>query len=400
MVSLSDLFLVSSDLITHSLVPLYKNSLISASFSFDWKLSRVTPVFKKGNPCDMNNYRPISLLSIPGKILEAVVCNSINDHLQSHNLLSRNQWGFRKNRSTEGLLLRMTETWKSALDQGLVVGVLFVDLRKAFDSVNHSILLEKLKATGISGSLLSWIANYLSNRSQFVQTSGKKSVLQPVKYGVPQGSILGPRLFSIYVNDLPESMSYGDLYMFADDTTVYTIGKDTDMIISSLQCILSQLHIWCTANRLIAHESKTEAMLISRSVFIGPLPALRYGTKTTKFKSSSKCLGLIIDNKLSWQDHIRNVCNLFHKKIADLKQIKFLPQNTLESIYFNSIIPSVVYNIVVWGSVSPSLMEDIERIHMRALRIVCKLPMTFSANEIKKLRQWNPISLYYVKVPL
>ena len=216
-------------------------------------------------------------------------------------------------------------------------------------------------------------------------------------YGVPQGSILGPRLFSIYVNDLPESMSYGDLYMFADDTTVYTIGKDTDMIISSLQCILSQLHIWCTANRLIAHESKTEAMLISRSVFIGPLPALRYGTKTTKFKSSSKCLGLIIDNKLSWQDHIRNVCNLFNKKIAVLKQIKFLTQNTLESIYFNSIIPSVVYNIVVWGSVYPSLMEDIERIHMKALRIVCKLPMTTSTNEIKKLRQWNPISLYYVK---
>ena len=131
----------------------------------------------------------------------------------------------------------MTETWKSALDQGLVVGVLFVDFRKAFDSVNHLILLEKLKATGISGSLFSWFANYLSNRDQFIHISGKKSALQPVKYGMPPGSILGPRLFSIYVNDLPESISYGDLYMFADDTTVYTIGKDTDMIISSLQCI-------------------------------------------------------------------------------------------------------------------------------------------------------------------
>ena len=397
LVSPRDLFLASSELVTQSLLPLYKNSLTSASFPRDWKLSRVTPVFKKGKPCDVNNYRPISLLSIPGKILEAVVCNSINDHLQSHNLLSRNQWGFRKNRSTEGLLLHMTETWKSALDQGLVVGVLFVDFRKAFDSVNHSILLEKLKATGISGSLFSWLANYLSNRNQFVQISGKKSALQPVKYGVPQGSILGPRLFSIYVNDLPEFISYGNLYMFADDTTVYTIGKDTGTVISSLQCILSQLHMWCAANRLIAHESKTEAMIVSRSSFIGPLPALRYSTKTIEFKSSSKCLGLTIDNKLSWQDHIRNVCSLFNKKLAVLKRIKFLPQSTLESIYFNSIIPSVVYNIVVWGSVSPSLMEDIERIHMRAIRVVCKLPMTTSTDEIKKLRQWNPISLYYVK---
>ena len=98
LVSPRDLFLASSELVTQSLLPLYKNSLTSASFPRDWKLSRVTPVFKKGKPCDVNNYRPISLLSIPGKILEAVVCNSINDHLQSHNLLSRNQWGFRKNR--------------------------------------------------------------------------------------------------------------------------------------------------------------------------------------------------------------------------------------------------------------------------------------------------------------
>ena len=245
----------------------------------------------------MDNCRPISLLSIHGKILEAVVSNSIDDHLQTHNLLSRNQWVFRKNRSTEGLLPHMTETWKSALDQGLVVGVLF----------NHSILLEKLKGTEISGSLFFCLANYLSNRNQFVQISGKKSALQPVKYGVPQGCVLGPKLFSMYVNDLSESISYGNLYMFADDTTVFAIGRDSDMIVSSLQCILSQLHIWCTANRLIAHESKTKAMIIFRSVFIGPLPALRYGTKTIKLKSSSKCLGLTIDNKLSWQDHIRNL---------------------------------------------------------------------------------------------
>ena len=114
---------------------------------------------------------------------------------------------------------------------------------------------------------------------------------------MPQGSILGRRLFSVYVNDLPESISHGDLHLFADDTTVYTSGKDTDMIISSLLCILSLLHIWCSSNRLIAQESKTEAMIISRSIFIGSLPALRYGTKTIKLKS--KCLGLSIDNKFS-----------------------------------------------------------------------------------------------------
>ena len=164
-----------------------------------------------------------------------------------------------------------------------------------------------------------------------------------MKYGVPQGSILGLRLFSIYVNALPESISCGDLYMFADYTTVFAISKDTDMIISSLQQILFQLHTWCIAIRLIAHESKTEAMIIFRSNFIGPLPALAYGTKTILLKSSSKCLGLTIDNSLSWQDHIRNICKLFNKKLAVLKRIKFLPHSILESIYFNSVILSVVY---------------------------------------------------------
>ena len=128
-------------------------------------------------------------------------------------------------------------------------------------------------------------------------------------------------------------------------------------------------------------------MIISRSIFIGPPPALRYGTKTIELKPSSKCLGLTIDNKLSFQDHNRNVCNLFNKKLAVLKRIKFLPQSTLQTIYFNSVIPSVVYNIVVWGFVSLSLMGDIERIHIRAIRIVCKLPMATPADEIRKLRK-------------
>ena len=231
LVSPRDLFFVSSELVSYSLLPLYKNSLTSASFPDNWKLSCFTPVFNKDKPCDTNNYRPISLLSIRGKIHKAVVCNSVKkNHLQSHNLLSHNQWGFRKNCSTEGLLLHMKKTWKSALDQGLVVGVVFVNIQRAFDSVNHSILLEKLKATGISGSLFSRLANYLSNWNQFVQISGKKSALRSVKYGVPQVSILGLRSFSIYVNDLCQSISCGVLYMFADDPTVFTIGKDTDVI--------------------------------------------------------------------------------------------------------------------------------------------------------------------------
>ena len=145
LVSPRDLFFVSSELVAYSLLPLYKNSLTSASLPDNWKLSHVTPVFKKGKPCDVNNYRPISLLSIPGKILEVVVCNFVNNHLQSHDVLSHNRWGFRKNRATEGLLLHMTETWKSALDQGLVVGVLFVVSNRSDEGLTLAILIALTK---------------------------------------------------------------------------------------------------------------------------------------------------------------------------------------------------------------------------------------------------------------
>ena len=139
LVSPKDLKLLGESSI-HSLLPVFKKSIDDTVFPTNWKLSRVKPVFKKGAPTDMSNFRPISLLSIPGKILEDIISNSIDNHIEAQNLLSDNQWGFRKNHSTEGLLLHLTDTWKWALDKNLKVGVLFIDFRKTFDSVNHTIL--------------------------------------------------------------------------------------------------------------------------------------------------------------------------------------------------------------------------------------------------------------------
>ena len=225
--------------------------------------------------------------------------------------------------------------------------MLFIDFRKAFDTVNHTILLEKLKATGISGDLLSWLNDYMSARKQFLQISGYKSESKTITYGVPQGSILGLKLFSIFVNDLPEAITSGDLFMFADDTTNFTIGENIDNVILTLQSILDQVYTWCQSNRLIAHESKSEALIISSQNFIGPLPCLTYGNSTIEYKLSSKCLGLTIDNKLSWQEHTKNVCKSFNNKVAILKRIKFLPKPILEPIYYKKIILSVLYGIVV-----------------------------------------------------
>ena len=185
--------------------------------------------------------------------------------------------------------------------------------------------------------------------------------------------------------------------MFADDTTIYTIGKDIDNIILKLQCILDQVYTWCQSNRLIAHESKTEAMIISSQNFIGPLPRLTYGNSTIKYKQSSKCLGLTIDNKLSWQEHIKNVCKSFSNKVAVLKRIKFLPKPVLETIYYKTIIPSVLYGIAIWGSCSSTLLDDIDRIHVRATRIINNLPHYIHSDHITDAPYWNPILSFYIK---
>lgn len=189
--------------------------------------------------------------------MEDKVSTSLDLHIKSLGLLSDNQWGFRENYSTEGLLLHLTEIWKETLDNGLKVGIVFIDFRKAFDSVNHTILQEKLKAMGIAGNFLSWFFSCLSNRRQFVQLSGTKSNSRFIKYGVPQGTNLGPKLLSVYVNDFPDASSDGELFMFADDTTIFTIGKDVDSIIVILQSILKQVLSWCTSNRLTTHEIKS-----------------------------------------------------------------------------------------------------------------------------------------------
>ena len=205
--------------------------------------------------------------------------------------------------------------------------MLFIDFRKAFDTVNHTILGQKLKAIGISGNLLSWLADYLSMRQQFVQTSGNKSESKTVRFGVPQGSILGPKLFSIFVNDFAESITNGELYFFP------TIRQSTPL---ARTLVISFKHYnlywtrftpaWCLSNRLVAHESKSEAMILFNQTFVGPLPCLRFGNSTIEYKLDCKCLGLTIYNKLSWQEHTENVCDSFRKKVAVLKRIKFLPK--------------------------------------------------------------------------
>ena len=210
--------------------------------------------------------------------------------------------------------MRLTENWKREIDDGKMVGVVFKDFKKAFDTVPHEVLSYKLQAVGITGNLRQWIMDYLSERTQYTEINGSRSETTQVKYGVPQGSQLGPRLYSADVNDFPESVDAGGLSMFADDTNVYCIGTSVEEVVDKLNIIMEQVHTWCTKNKLTVHPRKCEAMLLMKTSFIGPLQPLYYGSECIKFVATSTCLGVVIDQKLSWYAQVAQACKIFSKK--------------------------------------------------------------------------------------
>ena len=249
-------------------------SIQTCKYPSEFKKAKLKAAYKKGGKPKRENYIPLSMLSTPGKLMESIVCSSIDDH--SKLVPNNNQWGFKKHYSTELLLLYLTELWTKSLDEGQAVGVIFIDFRKAFDTVDHVVLDKKLQSSGIAGDFAEWIHDYLQCRKQQTQIGEAMSNFQQITYGVPQGSLLGPRLFSIYTRDLPGAVISGHIQMYADGTTAYVIEDSVDNVCIALQRTLNEIQEWCGKHKLTIHPDKTKAMILNRQKFTGPLPQLKF----------------------------------------------------------------------------------------------------------------------------
>ena len=286
----------------------------------------------------------------------------------------------------------MTEKSRLALDERKSIGIIFIDFQKAFDCVSHQILPQKLQASGLCGDSFDWIVNYLNNRHQFVSINGTNSDKMRLTSGVPQGSLLGPRLFSIFTNDLPLSLD-SKIEMFADDSTAYIIGNSIDSISIQIKNLLHQLLTWSKFNSMFIHPAKSEVMFISKIPFIGPIRLLTIDNKPINCVSSSSCLGVKLDNKLSWSPHIKMANSNFNAKISKLKQMKTFNRSTLESIYFKGILPSVTYCISLWGSCN--LLADLQDSHIRASRLIHNISICAPKHKVLSVTKWSCIHHMY-----
>ena len=237
---------------------LFKSSLASGEIPQIWKHAHVAPIHKNGDKTDPNKYRPVSLTSSVGKMLESIIRDDLQSYLENNNLLCKEQFGFRSGKSCSTQLLQVVNEWSKAIDMGKPVDVIYLDYQKAFDSVPHQRLLIKLKAYGITGTLLTWITNFLTGRSQKVVVNGIQSTPTPVLSGIPQGSVLGPLLFLIYVNDLPNDIC-SSLMLFADDTKIYRCIQSTEDA-ETLQADLNTLSQWSTTWQLPFNVDKCKVL--------------------------------------------------------------------------------------------------------------------------------------------
>ena len=331
-----------------NLVKMFNNSIEKGEYPTILKIAKVMALFKKGENYVMGNYRPISLLSCFNKIFEKILVKQLRSFIEKHNILYMFQFGFRPIYSTTLALIEFIDRVRRLMDQGNYVLSIFIDFTKAFDTVDHDILLDKMDRIGIRGHANDFFRTYLKTRQQYTEINGCKSSLRNVSCGVPQGSVLGPLFFLIYINDLYRAVCNDSVLLFADDTSLSVYNQKLNAVISKAKSQFSNLLRWCICNKLTINYDKTYFVLFharNKSVPIDFGRIVIDGIVINRAKSV-KYIGMIIDENLNWNEHVNSLCKSLLKYFGIFNKIKnFISNKIARQLYFAFIYSRINYGI-------------------------------------------------------
>ena len=377
------IFKENSSILSTVIVDLINVCFQAGIFPKILKKAIVLPLFKNGDPEIMSNYRPISILPTLSKIIEKCLKSRLLHYFGSHNLFNQVQFGYQNNISTQDAILHVTEKIYDNLHEKLSTLAVFIDFSKCFDTLNRNILLRKLEAYGIRGIPLQLFESYLSDRYQAVKVNDTVSSFKLVNTGVPQGSVLGPILYLIYVNELPYVSNLFSVCLFADDTTLIFESSNKSELLQKCNTGISVFYNWCCANRLSVNFSKTHTMLFSNILQPLDVSAIYMNGRIIDYASSVKFLGLIIDEKLKFNLHIDHISQKISKSAGMLYKLKqYVPIKTLTSIYRSFVDSYLNYCTVVFGKAFQVHIIKLEVAQRKCVRIVAGLPPLSHSNSI------------------
>ena len=363
--------------ISEPLSVIFNKSIQTGTYPHKLKIAKIIPIHKDGDETDPGNYRPISLLSIFNRIFEKLMYDRLVSFINKYGLLYNSQYGFREKHNAQHAIIDITYRIQKNIDQGLFTCGLFIDLKKAFDTVNHNILLTKLSHFGIRGVIHDWFKSYLSNRKQTVSIDGSISDYEVTSCGVPQGSVLGPLLFLIYINDISKSSSILSFYLFADDTSLICEHKDLKKLEVIVNNELKNISEWLRTNRLSLNVKKTNFVIFrprQKNLPFLPdicIPDNSNHVQQIEQKDFIKYLGVFIDFNLSWKEHINYIVSKISRSIGIIAKLRhFVPYETLINIYKTLINPYIYYGICSWGNSAKTHLERLLVLQKRVLRLI------------------------------
>lgn len=369
-------------------------------FPRDLKRSIIHPIYKNGNRDDINNYRPISVLPVLSKVIEKVINIRLKKFFNTFNVISNSQYGFQEGISTEDAIMDLTKSISKHLDNKEKTLCIFLDLKKAFDTVSIPILIRKLETLGIRGTFLKLLTNYLQNRSQTVKLDNIFSSNEETSnYGVPQGSVLGPTLFLAYINDLTNiKLANGKVFSYADDTAILFHGKSWSEVFKLAEAGLDQVIQWLNLNLLSLNTTKTNYIAFSIQDSTQPNPNLTitahycgsndnsaHTCNCPKLErlSSTKYLGVMLDRNLSWHSQINLVSNRARKLIWIFKYLRDITDKQLITYIYTTLVQSILlYCIPIWGGTYKTKFISIERAQRVILKVMLHKKKRYSTNKL------------------